>query len=1315
VRTGLQVPPPAGRNYLPGDIADFAGRRTELARLIADTATGAPPTAMVIEALDGMAGVGKTTLAVHAAHRLGSRYPDAQLFIDLHGHTPSQQPVTPMAALDALLRALGVPGEEIPNDLDARAARWRAELASRSVLVLLDNAADAAQVRPLLPGTTRSLTLITSRRRLVDLETTQVMSLDVLAEDDAVALFTGVVGIDRVAGQADAVREVVARCGLLPLAVRIAAARLRSRPSWTVRHLADRLRQAQSPLAELSVGDRSVAAAFTLSYEHLDPARRRMFRLLGVHPGPDIDTEAAAALAAVDAAEAGRLLESLVDDHLLRQLTAGRYQLHDLVRQHARTVALTDEPDAARLDARRRVIDFYLHSAYRASRLLDQQHPPIDLGAPATGCEPVALADDGAAMAWFDANHHCVRAMRAAAEEAGWDTTVWQLAWTLDNFHYRRGHIHDNIASWLAGLAAAERLGDVAAQARAHRRLGLVYAPVGRQETALHHLERSLTLSEEVGDLLGQAGAHFVLAMAWTHRDDFQRALTHVTSARNLYREAGDSKWEMRALSMMGACHTRLGHHDQARDYCESALELCRRHGDVYGQADSLDNLGGIAAGTGRHAEALGHYEDALKLWYDLDNTYRQAGTLTALGDAHRGLDQHDEARRAWQQAVDLYRDQNLETAAAPVEERLADHASRAVDAHDAGPPDVLPAEQLLGEAHAMLSSGQLTEAGSLFDRAADAARVERNATVFAESSLGLGGMWVNKYRGRADRARVLARLDEALEWLPETATVLRCRLVTRKAAEVAFDAGTNDEVLAALDAARRTGDRLALAEALSLSHHALLRPEHGEWRLAIADELIAVASAAGFDILTLVGMCRRTVDLFHLGDPRAGRSLADLGRRADAVGCRSVLFLHAAMEVMLLIRAGRLALAEERADACLRLGTEVGDADAPVFHSAHLFVIRWLQGRGGEVVDLAEGIANSPTLPDAEVTFHATLALLATDAGQRDRARSALHRLTANGLAAIPRSSTWLTCLFTVVETAAVLGETNLARQAYDLLTPFAHLPVVPSVAIACFGSTERSLGLAALTLGDVELAIAHLDRAVDANVQLANRPLTACTRADLADALLRRGGNQTRAAELLDLAIADATEMGMTTRAEAWKATRRTLHRTITISRDGSRWRLTRHGRAVLVPDLVGMRYLARLVANPGAEIPALDLVTEFDHTAQPTNHTVLDDRARAAYARRARELTEELAAARDDADRTRVARLELELDTLTEEIERQTGINGRPRHFDGPAERARTAVRKAITRAIDAVEAVEPAAAATLRAAVTTGYRCVYLPPS
>ncbi|MEV5718754.1 BTAD domain-containing putative transcriptional regulator [Amycolatopsis mediterranei] len=667
---------PAGtiRNDLPGDIADFAGREPELSRLLSarDGVVHAAPTAVVIEAIDGMAGIGKTTLAIHAAHRLAGHYRDAQLFIDLHGHTSGQAPITPAAALDTLLRALGVAADRIPLEPDARAALWRAELSGRSVVVVLDNAADAAQVRPLLPGSPGTLLLITSRRRLVGLEAAHTLSLDVLPEATAVALFSGIVADDRPAAEAAAVRDVVALCGHLPLAIRIAAARLRTRPAWTVAHLADRLHQAGRPLAELSAGDRSVAAAFALSYEHLDAAGQRMFRLLGLNPGPDIDVPAAAALAAAAPAEIERLLESLVDDHLLQQPVTGRFRFHDLVRQHAQATALADEPAPARTAALRRLVGFHLHTGHRGSRLLDQQHPPIDVGEPPPGCVPAPLPDDTAAMTWFDGNHQCVLAARQAAEDAGWDTWVWQLAWTLDNFHYRRGHLQANITSWLAGLAAAERLGDVAVQARAHRRLGLVYGPFGMPAEALPHLNRSLALAGEIGDTLGQAGVHFVLALHWTNEKDDERALEHATSAQELYGVLEDGKWEARAFALIGACLSRLGRHEEARSHAESGLALCRESNDVYGQADALDSLAAIARETGHHGEALEQSRRALSLWRHLDNTYRQAGTLAAMGDAHQARGHPDQALEAWHQAIDLYRAGNLHPAADEIEKRAA-------------------------------------------------------------------------------------------------------------------------------------------------------------------------------------------------------------------------------------------------------------------------------------------------------------------------------------------------------------------------------------------------------------------------------------------------------------------------------------------------------------------------------------------------------------------------------------------------------------------------------------------------------------------
>lgn len=643
--------------------------------------------------------------------------------------------------------------------------------------------------------------------------------------------------------------------------------------------------------------------------------------------------------------------------------------------------------------------------------------------------------------------------------------------------------------------------------------------------------------------------------------------------------------------------------------------------------------------------------------------------------------------------------------------EQAATLLSTAAGLYESAGLGPVPAALLLEWADAVLSVGRLAEARPLFDRAAVAADVEREPVVFAEAALGLGGIWVNEHRDRVARTRVRELQRQALARLPDDHEALRCRLVVRQAAERVYDGEPVIGVLAAVEDARRIGDPAVLAEALSLCHHALLAPTYTRDRLAVADELISTASAAGRDVLALVGLCWRTVDLFHIGDPLAERSLADLRDRADRLSCQGVLFIVAAMEVMLLIRAGKLDEAEDRAAECFKLGSEAGDADAFAYYSAHLLAIRWLQGRGAELVDLAEQTANSPTLVAAEYTFHASHASLAADAGQFDRARSALHRLAAEGLAAIPPSSSWLACILAVVDAAAALGEAGIAREAYELLLPHAELPIMPSLAVVCFGSTHRPLGLAAMTFGDLDLAVEHLEHAVIANLRLANWPLTACTRADLAEALRRRDApeDRGRAADLLDSAIHDADDWGLTARALKWTDARRSLTQPIAVRRHEGQWQLTYHERRVLVDDLVGMQYLATLIGHPHQAIPALELVGGGDSA----NQAIVDDQAREAYARRARELAEVLAEAREVGDLGLVERIEAELDRLTEEVERTTGLGGRARNFTGPAERARTAVRKAIKRAIDSIDAVEPAVGELLRATVSTGYQCTYAP--
>jgi DNA-binding SARP family transcriptional activator/tetratricopeptide (TPR) repeat protein len=661
------------RNNLPGDVPDFTGREAEMVRLLAAVPRdGVPGVAVVIEAIDGMAGVGKTALAVHHAHRLTDHYPDAQLFVDLHGHTAHQTPTDPMTALDALLRAWGVPGDQIPQRLEERAARWRAELADRKAVIILDNAANAAQIRPLLPGGARCLTLITSRLRLVDLDVARVLSLDVLPQGDAITMFLRVVDDRRSGLDSSAVEEVVALCGNLPLAIRIAGARLRTRPAWTARHLADRLRDRHRRLTELAAGDRSVAAAFSLSYQHLTSSQQRMFRLLGLHCGPDTDSYAAASLAGIDLNTAERLLEELVDAHLLDQPRPVRYRFHDLLRHHADTTAhATETPDAQR-DSLTRLVDFYLHTAFRANRLLDSQRAPIQLRAPEAGCVLRRLESISAAMTWFEVEHDNLLAVQNLAAERNWHLQAWQLAWTLSTFHQRRGRLQDYMVAWQVGLAASACLSDTAAQMQAHRFLGHACGRLGRHGDSIEHHQRALALAEHVNDLSNQALAHRGLASGWAQQGDHQRALDHATQAKQLFRALGNPAGQAYELNGMGWYEAQLGRYAQARIHCEAALTLHRDHPDPQNEADTLDSLGYIAHHAGQLAEALDYYHRALTLFRDLGNTYQQANTLEHLAQTHDLLGHQNQARVSWQQALELYQAQHRTADADRLQRRLA-------------------------------------------------------------------------------------------------------------------------------------------------------------------------------------------------------------------------------------------------------------------------------------------------------------------------------------------------------------------------------------------------------------------------------------------------------------------------------------------------------------------------------------------------------------------------------------------------------------------------------------------------------------------
>jgi hypothetical protein len=678
---------------------------------------------------------------------------------------------------------------------------------------------------------------------------------------------------------------------------------------------------------------------------------------------------------------------------------------------------------------------------------------------------------------------------------------------------------------------------------------------------------------------------------------------------------------------------------------------------------------------------------------------------------------------------------------------------SSAVALHDAGAGLPPPPGRLLVEwAQATLSCGRLAEARVRFRRAATVAEHEDDPVGFAEAALGLGGHWVSEHRSPHEKAWVLGLQRAALARLPVEAEVdagdgaadaaaggidpLRARLDARLAAEAVYQGAPVEPVVAAVERARACGDPGALAEALSLGHHALLTPEYATDRLPMADELIRVASEAGHGVLGLMGLCWRAVDLFLLGDERAGRALEDLRARADALACRSILYIVEVLDVMLLARAGHLDDAEAAAHRCYELGTEVGEVDTLGYLGAHLVAIRLIQGREAELLDTAESIAASNTLIEAEFGFRATAAMIAARSGARDRARAALDQLSADGLAGLPRSSTWLVGMVAIVETAVVLGDAAACRSAYELVLPYASRPVMPSLAVVCLGSAERWLGLAALGFGDVDRAVDHLTDALDANRRLGNVPFSTIVRADLAGALHQRGADddRERAAALLDEAIDGAERMALPVRAAAWRAQRLAWFGVgigsgagavrngsagdaagvggLRVRREGRGWLVVVGERRAFVGDLVGMGYIAELVRRPGQAVPAVVLAGAGDLGTE-AGHEVLDDRARTAYADRIRELTADLGDAEAADDLGRAERLRTELDTLVDQLGSAVGLHDRPRRFADRSERARTAVRKAIKRAIDEVDAVDPVLGRALRGTISTGATCIYVP--
>ncbi len=540
----------AATQALPRDIAAFTGRQAELAQLLGDLADSPASGGVVgIHAIGGMAGIGKTTFAVHAAHRLAPGFPDGQFFLPLHAHTPGQRPVEPEDALGSLLLIAGVAVQLIPPGVEARAARWRDYAAGKRLLLVLDDAAGHDQVRPLLPGTAASLVLVTSRRRLTALQDAAVISLDTLPPEQAATLLARLAGRPGILAEDAALGEITRLCGCLPLAIGMLASQLRHHPAWTAAALAASLAAARDRLTVMRVENVSVAAAFDLSYQDLNPEQQRLFRHLGLHPGTDVDTYAAAALDGISHAKAGRHLDELYDQHLITEPVPGRYLLHDLLREHARVLAAADDPaeSAAAVD---RLLDYYAHTAAAAAEHIPgwtavQDQPPP--GRPPACALQLSTLEEAAA--WLESERLNLHAAASAAASRGLPGHTIAIASAMGEFLRAHGHWDQAIALHKIALAAARQARDRHGQALAHRHLGILAWLSSDYPPAAASLAEAAALYGDLGDQLGQAYALDYLGVVQQLTGDYPAATATGQQALALARRGGDQLAEAAALA----------------------------------------------------------------------------------------------------------------------------------------------------------------------------------------------------------------------------------------------------------------------------------------------------------------------------------------------------------------------------------------------------------------------------------------------------------------------------------------------------------------------------------------------------------------------------------------------------------------------------------------------------------------------------------------------------------------------------------------------------------------------------------------------
>ncbi|HEX7309175.1 AfsR/SARP family transcriptional regulator [Lentzea sp.] len=645
---GTPQPAAAVPRHLPAAPTPFVGRAEELEAL--DAAVDASTGTVVISAMAGAGGIGKTWLALHWAHARAARFPDGQLFVDLLGFTPDTEPLDPAGVLRGFLDALGVDAAQVPAEAHARAALFRSLVADRRMLVLLDNAAAADQVVPLLPGTSTCTVLVTSRRvlpTLVARHGAHHLGLTTLAAEEARTLLAQRLGPACLAEEPEAAEDLLDWCRGFPLALGLLAGRVLTNPGLPLAELAKELRE----LGAEALDDDPAAgltAVFAASEQALTAEQRRVFCLLGQAPGADIGLAAAANLTGLTTAGTARVLRELTTTSLVHQNSRGRYAMHDLVREHA---AKTAAPDTR---ASRRVRDFYLHTARLAAQRFAPVQSTADLAPAAEGVWLADLPDATAAVTWLDEEFAVLRHLlhQAAADER--HRTVWQIAWNLRTYVHRQGQYAEDLEMWQLAAAATLHLPDPKDRVRSHFRLGRAFVQLNRLDEASTALEQALAQAQE-HNLGEQVLVHCELAAMWEGRGDEHKALSHAHQALTASRTTGGELLVAQSLNLVGWYATRTGDHDLARLHCEEALTLYRKHDYQAGVANTLDSLGHVDHQTGRHREAITRFHESIAVLRELGHHADIADVVEHLAPAHAALGEHEQAEAAWTEALTLY------------------------------------------------------------------------------------------------------------------------------------------------------------------------------------------------------------------------------------------------------------------------------------------------------------------------------------------------------------------------------------------------------------------------------------------------------------------------------------------------------------------------------------------------------------------------------------------------------------------------------------------------------------------------------------